>query len=212
MNRRDTWQILGPEWSDDDLERRNTAKQRDILRCDLEFAAQWADTMAALVTQNLPDAEFTAARLQALHEWERARKLAQKKINYRFDPLRRSHRLVSRDSDRAHREATPEFIASLRDKLRAARDAFREQHEPPSNRTTSTPSLEFAAPSLPPTLHPGLRHLDEETRNLYARLAPHVDLASTPDDELRAAWRAHNPGMSDNLMEVVIADINKLPS
>lgn len=206
-NRRESWADLGPEWDDDLLERRNTAKQREILKIDIEYAGQWIDTMAELAAKELPDAEFVATRITALHQWEKDRKREQKAIHYRYDPLRRSRRLVKRDTDRVITDITPEVIAALRTKIDVTRAAFRERV---TSEPTVTPTPRPRRHSTP-ALHPGLSALDTGTRSMYDNLDPNLDLATAPDDQLRTAWARRNPGMSSELIEAVIEEINTPP-
>jgi len=156
--------------------------------------------MTEMVDRNLPDPEFTLARLEALKDWERGRKRRQKEINYAYDPLRRSRRLVMRDTDRA---LNPEAIAQVRSKLTRAREMLQSTRTAP--RPHTEPSM---TTSTPRPLHPGLAYLDTATRAMYQMLDPDTDLATTPDDALRTAWKTRAPGMSDELIDKVLADIN----
>ncbi|KAA9133713.1 hypothetical protein [Microbacterium caowuchunii] len=216
---RESWAGLGPEWDRDFLNGpRNRGKQAAILATDIEFAHQWVNTMTALVAQNLDDGEFVNARMAALKDWDRARKREQKAIHYRFNPLRRSRRLIERDTRQALSGPTTEQIAELRANLEAVRAEYaarqgQETSEPrttrprPAQRAPRAATRSAATPAGP-ALHPGLADLDEGIRSDYQALAPDLDLVTTPDDTLRTTWAELNPGMSGELIESVLADIN----
>jgi len=210
---RDSWRHLTPEWDSDFLDGPlNEAKQRDMLAADVTFALRWVDTMIELVANHLPADEFVAKRMAALKDWERARKREQKAIHYRYDPLRRPKRLVERDTERARSELTSERIADLRAQIdRARADLVKEQdHTTPQRPTTRTSPRRV--PSTPThrqaTLHPGLPNIDADLLRSITDLAPEMDLATTPDDDLRTIWTERWPGMSAALIDSLIDDLN----
>lgn len=110
---------LGPNhdvaWADDPD--RIRAKQLEMLQIDIDHSLDWINTMQTLVDRELPDQEFTVARMAALHEWERSRKGAQKRLHYKYDPVKRKRHLAERDVERTLRTAR-ETIAEHREKLR----------------------------------------------------------------------------------------------
>jgi len=77
-------------------DRRVRAKQIAMLELDEIEARQWVETMRDLVTQNLPDREFTVKRMRLLKEREASRRSAQTKLHWRFNAKRRPD-LLERD-------------------------------------------------------------------------------------------------------------------
>lgn len=94
---------------------RTEALQLDMLQVDVDYAAQWIDTMTALVGQHLDHEPFTAQRMVALHEWERKRKLAQAKLRYRYDTNKRPEKLIDTSTREGRQEAREDLKARLQD-------------------------------------------------------------------------------------------------
>lgn len=118
----DRWEGLEPEWDREWLNGPMAdALKRDMLRVDADFAIRWLDTMAELTAAPFHLGEFTNARMDALRAWEKARKREQKALHYRYDPRRRSRRLIERDTALA---LTPDQLdaklADVRARLRSA--------------------------------------------------------------------------------------------
>lgn len=107
------------ETADAGAQQRARAKQAEMLAVDEDYAEQWLATMRELVARELDDLDFTAARMEALKEWERARKLAQARLRYRYDPKRRPKRLIDATANRS----VPEMKADLKARLDKARKA-----------------------------------------------------------------------------------------
>ncbi|GAA2947660.1 hypothetical protein GCM10010458_36600 [Microbacterium luteolum] len=213
------WGRLDPEeWPREFLDGpRARAKQLQMLEADVEHAVRWVETMQALVDEGLPDEEFTARRMMALKDWEKSRHRDQKTLHYRYDPLKRPKRLIERDIAKAEAE-TKKALAALGVKFEARqvgvsatlRAAEGTPGRPPA-RTPSTrpvPRGRRPNPARPPALHPGLATLDRDTRAMYDNLAPDIDIATTPDSELRRVWTERHEGMSADLIETVLDEIN----
>lgn len=214
------WERLDPdvwprEWLDGP---RAHAKQLQMLEADMAHALCWVEIMQQLVDEGLPDEEFTLRRLTALKDWEKSRHREQKALHYRYDPLKRRRDLIERDVDKAIAR-TKERLAELRIKLEARKVAVQAAaaaaHPEPVELTGQEPArapraaprtTSTARPSAP-AMHPGLAELDKGLRTMYDNLAP-IDIATTPDDELRRIWAQRNPNMSAELIETVIAEIN----
>lgn len=92
------------------------AKQAAILEVDERFAGRWVTSMRQIVAQDLPEEDFTRARMAALSRWQRDRNLEQSRLNYRYDLGRRNHALVSRDTEAQ--------IEALRKKIHALNTRF----------------------------------------------------------------------------------------
>jgi len=187
-----------------------------MLQIDSAHAASWVEQMQKLVDEELPDEEFTAKRMMLLKEWEKSRHREQKSLHYRYDPLKRSRRLVDRDVEKALAKARA-VIAEHRAKLEARQvgiDATiragaqrAAQRTSQSARPMSAPRARIIAP-VEPVIHPGLAELDEHTRTMYENLSPDVDIATAPDEDLRRIWAERWPGMSAELIDSTIAEIN----
>lgn len=213
------WDRLDPEtWPSEALNGdRARAKQVEMLQADLEHAVQWVDTMQALVDEHLPDEEFTVRRLTALKDWEKSRHRVQKALHYRYDPLQRPKHLIERDTGRAL-----QAVLAKRNKIRSILDergARVEGELATVNALRGSPAPKVAPriqQDITPVrvgssgLHAGLASLDRLDRQMFQDLDPDTDLATTHDDGLRQAWKTRNPGMTDELIDTVIAKINGL--
>lgn len=189
---------------------RTRAKQTEMAELDADFARQWVDTMTELVARNLPDQEFTAARMVALHEWERARKRAQKSLHYKYDPVRRARRLIERDTRLTLEDARARATA-LRERLDAATAALtqlsttdpRTSNEPPAvGATVATPTT-VAAPR-----RVGLSRISPYAAAFLRRLSPSLDLETAADDTIRDTWAAAHPHLPSDKIDDLLTFLN----
>lgn len=204
---------------------RTRAKQLEMLETDVLFAMSWIDEMTRLVDEELPDAQFIERHLDALAAWTRARKLAQSKIRYRFNPARRPRHLIERDTNRAI-ERTRAQLETLRARLADASADARERvatpdpHPKAERRARPRPALPETplAATRPPAaaetsprdvnLHPNLQRIDPSTLAMYTALAPDLDIATTPDTDLRRAWE--DAGWDEERINAVLRHLNDL--
>lgn len=202
---------------------RTRAKQLEMLETDVLFAMSWIDEMTRLVDAELPDAQFIERHLDALAAWTRARKLAQSKIRYRFNPARRARHLIERDTNRAL-ERTRAQLEALRARLTDASTSARERattpdpHRRADRRAQPGPAVAESpiAPPRPPAvpdmpqstapLHPNLHRIDASTLAMYTALAPSVDLTTTPDDDLRRTWE--DAGWDSERIDAILRHLN----
>ncbi|TFC78153.1 hypothetical protein E3O45_05940 [Cryobacterium sp. TMS1-20-1] len=75
----------------------NLALQLESQQIDLDESLRWAATVKLLVERNLPYTEYTAARMAALTNRLRQRKLDQTNLRYKYGFKPRSERLVRKD-------------------------------------------------------------------------------------------------------------------
>ena len=94
--------------------------------------------------QGLSDAEFTAQRMMRLELWTKERKRLQHNLHYKYDPSRRSRRLVNRDVDRQLAKAGAE-LKGLLDRVSSLRSAkgagTTDSHEAPAAGPAVDPSV-----------------------------------------------------------------------
>lgn len=81
-----------------ETEEQNLAHQWTMWEADKKFSDEWDQIMQRLIAERLDRTAFIDARMTALRDWERRRKLAQAKIHYQFDTGRRRHHLIAQDT------------------------------------------------------------------------------------------------------------------
>lgn len=185
-------------WSRIDDRDRVRAKQAEMLEIDEQFAAEWVATMRELFERELSDVDHTAARMAALKDWTRRRSLAAHRLNYKYDPNRRVHRLIERDTERQ--------LVALKKKLHALgqmleqRQAARVEPESPSAEPVEdavpperaaeqqTPATE-SAPGLGGVWGTGIEPINDGPRGLV-EVDDKIIYAIMRDSEIRNPLRA----------------------
>lgn len=193
---------FGPEidvaWADDPD--RVRAKQLEMLQIDIDYSTEWVTTMQKLVDEGLKDKDFTLHRMSALHEWERRRKGAQKRLHYKYDPIKRKRHLAERDVKRTLEQAR-EVLARKRAELQAAVDAAspgvtelagemppRKPRQPVESERSRTASTNTPPPRLS---RPHFADLDPQLRGMIESDIPGIDLATASNDDILSAYLAH---------------------
>jgi hypothetical protein len=197
------------EWIFND-ETRVAAKQAEMLTIDLLAFSRWADTMEALMGEELSDKDFTERRMEALKAWEKERKRAQRNLHYKYDPRRRDPQRIERD------------IRAIKVKLERARVALEEYKarrnvnvwEEPDDAPTATrkprtprvekPLIRRDLPDLP--FVRSLSGIDETVIDMVKDAAGIDDLTTVTDDDLRVALVEH--GIPNDATQMYIEALN----
>ncbi|TXN29308.1 hypothetical protein [Lacisediminihabitans profunda] len=182
------------EWIFND-ETRVAAKQAEMLTIDLRAFSRWAESMEALIAEELSDKEFTGRRMDALKAWEKDRKRAQRNLHYKYDPRRRDPARIERDI-RAIRIKLAKQRVEL-DTHIARRQAnvwaMPEEVDPAPAKArrprVEKPLVRRDLPELP--FLRSLNGVDEAVIEMVKDAAGIEDLTGTTDDELWTALVEH---------------------
>lgn len=197
---------LGPEWNMEWVTGpRVRAKQYETLLTDIEYAIEWVDSMRALVDEELEDREFTIKKMELLRDWERRRKLAQKRIRSYYDPFRRKKRLLTKHVDdmlekyhhrlqilQAEFEAT---AASGRGDTERALEAvniverLREHTKPTRPRTAAAKPAPKPKAEPRRVHHAGLPDMHPNVRTAIQNDLGGIDLDYTSNERIRELYR-----------------------
>jgi hypothetical protein len=177
----------------DDIEK---AHQSATVEVEERFAGERVAFMRKLASKGLGHDEFTTQRMDHLRDWERRRKLAQKRLNNQFDPVHRKPQLLERDVEKE--------LARLRKRIDAYKTRTKIQHDRADRHTEpARPTLGGGGvgdvsqtDSIPDSPEPRERVRSIEAVDIAAVAQilretgmSDYELERTTDDELRAYYR-----------------------
>jgi hypothetical protein len=197
------------EWIFND-KTRVAAKQAEMLTIDLLAFSRWADTMEALMGEELSDKDFTERRMEALRAWEKERKRAQRNLHYKYDPRRRDPQRIERDI-RAIKAKLERAHVALEDyKTRMGVNVWEEADEAkptpskPRRPRVEKPLVRRDLPDLP--FVRSLSGIDESVIDMVKDAAGIDDLTTVTDDDLRVALVEH--GIQNDAAQMYIEAMN----